>query len=232
MSDLVPVFSGEVMLAGWRETHKSGAVVSFFLADPAELEKFRGLTVKKGGTAGQRFMAVLVEISDNEEPAVPGRPEPPGMPEKPFGKQAADLYRVGFFFNPIVMAAVGTDQDYLDWLKTQPCCVRGIMIADKAHDGDIVPAHVRRIAAGAGTAIKPSHSAVPLCDGHHKLQHQHGESELGGKDWFDHQRARHLSRWMAQRVFSQESMGYVAPPIVSVWARKHNLVQYLPEAYR
>jgi len=29
---------------------------------------FRGLTVRKGNTAGQRFMAVLVEVGDDERP--------------------------------------------------------------------------------------------------------------------------------------------------------------------
>ena len=154
---------------------------------------------------------------------------------KPFGKQASELYRIGFFFNSKIMEAVGTDQEFLDWLKTQPCCANPSLSSPShhhIHDGDIVPAHVRRIAAGAGTAIKPLYSAVPLCDHHHKLQHQHGESVLGGKDWFDQQRAKHLSRWMAEKCFRMPSMGYVQPMSLQVWAKARGLEHFLPEVYR
>lgn len=230
MSDLVATFSGEVMLAGWKETHTGGAVVSFFLPDPDALDVFRGMTVRKSGVAGHRFACVLVEIADDEKPATP--PAPEKREAKPFGKQASELYRIGFFFNPRAMERVGTDQQYLDWLKTQPCCIRGSLIADKEHDGDVVPAHVRRIAAGAGTSIKPEYSAVPMCDHHHKLQHQHGESEVGGKDFMDDERARQLSRWMAVTCFGVESMGYVNPIDMRAWSRQHDIEHLLPEAYR
>lgn len=243
MTDLIPTFSGEVMLAGWKETHTGGAVVSFFLPDPADLDVFRGLTVRKGGTAGHRFMAVLVEIQDDEKPAQTeddkNRRAASALDRitgtKPFGKQASELYKAGFFFNPHVMAAVGSDQQYLEWLKTQPCCVNGPVIRTEipghTHFGDVVPAHVRRIAAGAGTSLKPEFSAVPMCDMHHKMQHQHGESVVGGKTFLDNQRARHLSRWMAQRVFNTASMGHVNPGEVTVWAVANNISHYLPESY-
>lgn len=63
-----PTFQGEVMLAGWSETHNGGAKVAFWLPDAGELDTFRGLTIAKGKTAGQRFMCVLVEIGDDEAP--------------------------------------------------------------------------------------------------------------------------------------------------------------------
>ena len=38
---------------------------------------FKGMTAKKGHTAGQRFMAVLVEIGDDDQPVIPqDTPEP------------------------------------------------------------------------------------------------------------------------------------------------------------
>lgn len=61
-------FKGEVMLAGWSETHSGGAKVAFWLADPSDLDAFRGLTATKGGHSGQRFAMVLVEIGDDEAP--------------------------------------------------------------------------------------------------------------------------------------------------------------------
>ncbi len=63
-----PTFAGELQLAGWSESHTSGCKVTFWLSSPDELEAFRALTVRKGNTAGHRFMAALVEIGDDEKP--------------------------------------------------------------------------------------------------------------------------------------------------------------------
>ena len=56
------------MLAGWQESHTAGAKITFWLPDSESLEVFKGMTAKKGHTAGQRFMAVLVEIGDDDQP--------------------------------------------------------------------------------------------------------------------------------------------------------------------
>ena len=61
-------FEGEVMLAGWQESHNGGAKVTFWLPSSESLEPFRFATVRKGKTAGQRYMMVLVEIGDDEKP--------------------------------------------------------------------------------------------------------------------------------------------------------------------
>lgn len=61
-------FQGEMMLAGWTDGHSAGPKIAFFLADKRDLDVFRDMTVKKGNMAGQRFMAVLVEIGPDEKP--------------------------------------------------------------------------------------------------------------------------------------------------------------------
>jgi hypothetical protein len=76
--NVAPAFQGEMMLAGWVENHNSGAKVTFWLPDAEALECFRSMTVKKGNTAGQRFMAVLVEVGDDEKPV--GQETEPGDP--------------------------------------------------------------------------------------------------------------------------------------------------------
>lgn len=78
-------FSGEMQLAGWSESHTGGCKVTFWLQSPDDLQAFRALTVRKGNTAGQRFMAALVEIGDDEQPV------PPQEPEKPKGGSLAKL---------------------------------------------------------------------------------------------------------------------------------------------
>jgi len=74
MPSITPTFSGEIMLAGWQESHTAGAKITFWLPDSASLEVFKGMTAKKGNTAGQRFMAVLVEIGDDDQPAQEVKP--------------------------------------------------------------------------------------------------------------------------------------------------------------
>ncbi len=65
-----PTFAGEMQLAGWSETHTGGCKVTFWLQSSEDLDAFRALTVRKGNTAGHRFMAALVEIGDDEAPVV------------------------------------------------------------------------------------------------------------------------------------------------------------------
>lgn len=75
----VPVaFQGEVMLAGWSQTHNGGAKVTFWLQDDADLEAFKAMTVAKGKTAGQRLALVAVEIGDDEQPVSPHAEKPKG----------------------------------------------------------------------------------------------------------------------------------------------------------
>lgn len=149
----------------------------------------------------------------------------------PYGDHAKALRLSAFFRNPDVWRAVGTDTEFLDWLKTQACAAR----KHAGCAGQVVPAHVRRVANGAGTAHKPPYSAIALCDSHHRIQHQHGESALGGKEWFDRQRIEHLQRWCWESLKAQ--LGYEhwsdLPPIhLYEWAQLHDLERYLPSCYR
>ena len=84
-------FQGEIMLAGWSETHTGGAKVTFWLPDAESLDVFRSMTVRKGNTAGQRFMSVLVELNDDDTPAVddPFAKEPASLKGGPLAQSAA-----------------------------------------------------------------------------------------------------------------------------------------------
>lgn len=81
-------YQGQVMLAGWSETHDGGAKVTFWLPDATDLDAFRTMTVRKGKTAGQRLAMVLVLIGDDEQP-VPVEPEK--APTNPKGGPLAQL---------------------------------------------------------------------------------------------------------------------------------------------
>lgn len=138
--------------------------------------------------------------------------------------------------NPRVWQAIGTDAEYLEWCRDQPCAR-----CSKAPHWEMntfvrsEAAHVRRIADGAGTAIKPPYSAIPLCLEDHHAQHQHGESAIGGKDKVDEYRIEHVKRWTWERmrsIFGVESMRYVDPVEVLAWAKTHGIDKHLPASYR
>lgn len=61
MTEPTPTFAGEVQLRRWSESNTQGVQVTFALAESADLDKFKGLD-------GKRFMAVLVQIGDDEQP--------------------------------------------------------------------------------------------------------------------------------------------------------------------
>ncbi|HET8550925.1 MAG TPA: hypothetical protein VFM97_00430 [Gammaproteobacteria bacterium] len=150
----------------------------------------------------------------------------------PHSADAQALWRSSFFRSEKVWRAVGTDDEYLDWLKAQPCCVSAREYGP--HHGDIVPMHVRRIANGAGGSHKPEYSAIAGCDKHHHLQHQSGESAVGGKDFFDTQRLSHLQKWAWDKLVSDlgfTSMTFVPPREIARWAASHGLESYLPLEY-
>lgn len=149
---------------------------------------------------------------------------------QPYGEQAKALKLSGFFRVPEVWHYVGSDMQFLGWLKGRRCARNDAMCF-----GDVVAAHVRRIADGAGTGIKPEYSAIPLCDAHHRLQHQHGESAIGGKEWCDAQRIKYVEAWAWDQfkfLFGVQSMADLDPARVRNVLGPHPIARYLPEAYR
>jgi hypothetical protein len=68
MNDRLIAFEGEVMLLQWAESSTRGRTVTFLLDNEGEAHPFRDFTIKSGKRAGQRFMCVLVQIDDDEQP--------------------------------------------------------------------------------------------------------------------------------------------------------------------
>lgn len=150
-----------------------------------------------------------------------------------YGAEAKALRLSSFFRTPDVWRAIGTDAEFLAWLRLQPCCFGTTRSAP--HAGDVVAAHVRRVSEGAGTGIKPPYCAIPLCDSHHQDAHQHGDSMLGDRDWWDRQRIEHVQAWAWSALKSQlgyEHWNQVPPHVLIEWAVKHGVQALLPGAYR
>lgn len=67
----VPTIATELMLLRWAESSTGGASITFLLPSAADLEPFKAMTTAKGGKAGQRFMAALALLGDDEQPVMP-----------------------------------------------------------------------------------------------------------------------------------------------------------------
>lgn len=180
-----PCFEGEVMLAGWQESHTSGVKVTFWLPDPEDLDAFRGMTVKKGNIAGQRLMAVLVEIPDGEmEPE--DKPEPKlEQPHNP-NELARKMHANGYFMNRKLWDAMNekgyyTYEQHREWVRSLPCIFdptflkkTGIsggtwfktLIGRKKGDGcsgDIVAHHMQSAALPSAGKSSSNPRKVPHC---------------------------------------------------------------------
>lgn len=113
-------FQGEVMLAGWSETHNGGAKVTFWLADEGDLAAFKAMTVAKGKTAGQRLAIVAVEIGDDEQPVSPHAQSVSPQADKPKGEKLSWLavqlcQNVDF----LEFISAGNEQIARDWICQQ-----------------------------------------------------------------------------------------------------------------
>lgn len=147
--------------------------------------------------------------------------------------EAQALYLSSFLRTPKVWRAMGTDAEFRAWVEQQGCAAAGNHPVPC--NGDIVAAHVRRIALGAGAGIKPEYACIPLCDRHHGLQHQHGEAVLGTPGWWDGLRIRNIHEWGWSVLKAQlrvDSMADAPPAAVRAWAESREIGQFLPRAYR
>jgi len=135
---------------------------------------------------------------------------------KPYGNIASVLH-YGWLYNPTVLSAAGSDEDFRTWLEQQPCA----MASKGGCQGDVVAAHIRRVGKGAGTRMKPEYSALPLCHHHHQEQHGKGEDAIGGRDVVERKGRYYLGEWASHRIAEQlgyDSLGFVPPDELLVWA--------------
>lgn len=161
-----------------------------------------------------------------------------GAPAEPaaYGRFARVLRtHIPFMLARKVWEAVGSDEDYLDWCRHQRCAkCKWTPHWEMSEFIGCEAAHVRRVADGAGTAIKPLYSAIPLCHKHHAEQHHVGEAILGGKEAVDKARITHVQEWVwetLKRTFGFEHWSEVPPGTLVEWAREHDLLDTLPDVY-
>lgn len=173
---------------------------------------------------------------------------PPG--KGPHGRDSALLFRSRWFASPALADAVGTPEEYVAWVQTQPSVVSGEWSEVlESGEGRCIAAHVRRVADGAGTGIKPPWMVVPLTDAEHRMQHEGGEiaplraAGIAQPDWtaadvrlwWETAATEHRARWVEARILSLlgcESWTEVDPEVLRAWlADLPGPVPTLPRGY-
>jgi hypothetical protein len=237
---------------------------AIFLSDGASaIEAVRGPLIREFADGGLALKVLILPQNKREfrriwpKPkmiAVMAREDPTSgrqrmidaaKPPKPqYGHLAKALRtHIDFMNNPKVWAAVGTDEQYLAWCRLQKCAKCGWVPHDEMNDFIACEAaHVRRIADGAGTALKPTYSAIPLCptrnagkvEGCHQAQHRVGESFLGGKESVDNLRIKHVQTWVWETLkagLGFEHFNEVPPETLIAWAGEHGVGDCVPDSY-
>lgn len=132
----VKTIQADVMLLGWSETHNGGAKITLQLADVAELEPFKKMTLAKGKIAGQLLTAVFVEVDGNGQP-VPPEPEA-GTGEQTAKKRGGGKFPAGYCGLAVMWSG---DPVFLSFLMenypaTHCACLQAL--GPGSHDIDVV----------------------------------------------------------------------------------------------
>jgi hypothetical protein len=198
-----------------------GTVALTIKIDPADSQAFLAASPDQGGT-----LFVAPGVRDL------GPMEPLNLVAN-YGKVAMTLAESDFFGHPGTWDATGSDDDFLDWIRIQKCWLR--QLPGHICAGDVVAAHVRRVARGSGVSIKPKFSALPLCDRAHSDQHQHGESVIGGRERVDRASSLFVRRWCSLTILAAlnyENWFHVPPEKLRTWASDRSVFHLLPTEYR
>lgn len=148
-----------------------------------------------------------------------------------YGQYAKALRLSVFFGIPEVWSAVGTDEQFLAYVRTQKCIAR----AGVPCNGPIQAAHVWRLRDGFGKGVKGPYAAVPLCAYHHQLQHNNGEDAVGGRAYMDQMAQECRRRWIWAEIkddIGVASMRDAEPAKVYAWCEKRGVEKYLPAAFK
>lgn len=125
----IDTITTELMLLSWRESSSGGASVTFALPDAESLEAFKLMTTAKGGKGGQRFMAAMALLGDDETPQpIPSKPAKAPTP------QPASKGKLG----PRALLAVQlcANPEFQDWIR--PLYDR-LMGGNGSSWGDVAP---------------------------------------------------------------------------------------------
>jgi len=83
--------------------------------------------------------------------------------------------------------------------------------------------------------VKGPYSAVPLCAGHHRLQHNNGEEAVGGRAYMEQKAQETRVAWIWAEIKDDvgvASMRDAEPAKVYAWCQRRGIERYLPAAFK
>lgn len=196
--------------------------------------KFAAIALLKNEESLNYELRQTTEENETEKNKKQTKPAKTTIVEKgEFGNFASSLYRNGFFYNPKLLAIVGSDAQYRHWISYQPSCYSGDFSEWVNGVGRSIAAHVRR-SSNSGTGMKPEYSCIPLTHDEHMLQHREGESALVGLEW-EKERNNYLILWVKNylyKEFNVKSLTEIDPIIFNQWAIENGLEKDLPKRFK
>lgn len=261
MAEEYDVQKFEVQLAGWQKSDSHGRppMVKFIFQSDEDVEYFAQFTAAKGSgknhVNGQIFdIGVIISDQDGQSGVDLSQQEPVGEQAKgDYGWVAHLLHKQGFFRAPPVWQALGTDDEFREWVQLQPCIISGSADwVELTPGGGLEPrceaCHVRR-SGEFGTGYKADYACVPMKHEYHAQQHKLGETyayneylhnqnridgivtEQTAKDWFDKKRLETVEAWAHHRLceaFDVNSLTLVSPDKLVEYCEFLGLLNYLP----
>jgi hypothetical protein len=232
----------QLKIMGYGESDTSGCWLKLQV-DADHMELLRG---RKG-----EMVEVAIRLLDNAgEYVAPdvSRETPKG----PYGAYWAQLFKAGTFHAPDVLAAIGSDDDFQEWVRRHHSCLSGRADWDEdLGEPRCEFAHVRRVSEGSGTAVKPPYFGVPLTHEEHRWQHDKGEIRTLAKfakatfekldkatsdcaaEWFQKQANKYRFDWasnaLAAALGHHKGRSHCPPDVVLEWARNRDLERFFPE---
>lgn len=194
-------------------------------------------------THGGHSLLQLIVLAEDGEPATPA-------PAARYEAEAQALRESGWLARTDVLATLGTDDAYHQWVTYQPSIVSGqFNETDDAGEPRNVACHVRRAGEG-GTGHKPAFASVPMTNDEHHRQHNHGETAVhirwqrlqgiaplsldrdDAQRWFDQRLAWHRTQWAERELCAYlraERLGDIQPLAIVRWAQENALP--VPDAF-
>lgn len=190
-------------------SRESGMVAQFFGEDGDAADAITALSLSRF-----KDMVVKVVVRQVKKPdgaAVEPERKTKKPPRGPHAASATTLWTSGFLSTPPVWRALGTPEQYLVWMKAQPCCRE-----DGPHDGEIQ----------SGFGDEPAYQALPMC-----LLHSADTLQL---NYTAAQGIKHARAWAwnaLREMCGAASMADVDPADIRSWAETNNVANHLPKNY-
>lgn len=144
--------------------------------------------------------------------------------QKMYREAESILRKDGFYRNERVMAQIGKDQDYMEWVTTQPCC-HPMGPGLKCDHTDIV---------AFSTSDKGKYMYIPFCTEHVKEWEQGIANVASPREYMRSRKYAFNTQWtyeMLKKILEVDDEHEIPPRKMADWAMSKGIYNLLPMAY-